>query len=98
VIAKASSKVVLPCNASGDPLPTIKWLKIDDKPIREGSRKEFTSDGSLIIRSVQEKDRGQYTCRATNSLGTTEKHVLLIVKCEPGTLYCERDLNACLSF
>ena len=92
MIAELHSQVVLPCNASGNPQPTTKWLKLGDKPIREGSRKIFLTDGSLIIRNVQEKDRGEYTCRAVNSLGTTEKHVLLIVKCEPGVhFYRERD-------
>jgi len=83
VIAKLDSWVVLPCNASGNPQPTTKWLNFNDKPIREGSRKTFQADGSLIIRNIKNSDRGEYTCRAVNSLGTTEKHVLLLVKCEP---------------
>jgi len=82
VIAELDSWVVLPCNASGNPQPTTKWLNYNDKPIREGSRKSFQTDGSLIIKNIQYRDKGEYTCRAVNSLGTTEKHVLLLVKCK----------------
>lgn len=66
------------------PKPTIKWF-LDEVEISE-TRKEFTrieaDDGlKLIIKEVSSELSGQYSCKITNELGSTESSAKLTVKC-----------------
>ncbi|XP_030040039.2 hemicentin-1 [Manduca sexta] len=61
----------IPCHATGYPKPTMTW-KVDGKPIPEGS-KYSVKEGALIVRSPLVSDSGEYTCTATNKLGTDSK-------------------------
>ena len=54
------SKVILECQASGCPHPTITWYK-DNQAILTGS--------TLVIPAVVLSDRGFYACKAINSYG-----------------------------
>ena len=54
------------CNATGNPLPTVEWQKLEgDKLIvlAKGSGK-----AQLLINSVKREDFGSYYCVAKNSL------------------------------
>lgn len=86
-MAYLNSQVVLPCNASGNPKPTIKWLKAapyGNRAIEGNDRISIHSNGSVvIINNVQYSDKGQYVCRANNSQGRMEKHLFITVKRKP---------------
>ncbi|CAM1324704.1 ROBO1 (predicted) [Pycnogonum litorale] len=63
--------VLLPCQASGIPTPTIKWY-YNSKPIRSNIPVMTLLDtGTLQIDDLQYSDTGLYTCTATSESGET---------------------------
>uniref|UniRef100_A0A8C1I856 Hemicentin 1 n=1 Tax=Cyprinus carpio TaxID=7962 RepID=A0A8C1I856_CYPCA len=69
--------VVLSCEASGMPLPSITWLK-DGQPISVMSNGRF-----LQISGSQVADTGRYSCLASNSAGDRSRHFNLNVLVSP---------------
>ncbi|KAL1129846.1 hypothetical protein AAG570_012790 [Ranatra chinensis] len=72
----------LMCSVKGDPEPQITWLKngqllsssdVIDLKYRNGT-------ATLKINEVYPEDEGTYTCKASNSLGSTETNCKLTVK------------------
>lgn len=65
--------LVLDCKVRGNPRPLITWLK-DDTPIEFDERTQQIEhlDGmcELIINKPTVKDSGNYSCTATNNIGT----------------------------
>ena len=64
--------LVLPCKASGVPLPKVSWFKNRHElvtSVSNDSRVTVAANNSLIIVNVTEKDGAVYSCRATNALG-----------------------------
>ena len=68
----------LPCSATGDPLPLIKWFKSQNS-ISNDLHFSVLPNGTLVINSVSEQDSGWFTCHATNDAGTEEKKAYLLV-------------------
>ncbi|KAK2106116.1 Basement membrane-specific heparan sulfate proteoglycan core protein [Saguinus oedipus] len=64
------------CLALGDPKPQVTWSKVGGR-LRPGI---VQSGGVVRISHVELADAGQYRCTATNSAGTTQSHVLLLVQ------------------
>ncbi|XP_042199268.1 myosin light chain kinase, smooth muscle isoform X2 [Callorhinchus milii] len=66
------SAVCLQCHIQGTPEPEVMWYK-DGQAVSVSRRVriEYEEDGScsLIIANASPADSGQYSCRATNSLG-----------------------------
>ena len=61
--------VMLHCNATGYPLPTLSWTK-DGSDISNTLRISFSADKKqLAITKASRVDSGAYRCVATNSLG-----------------------------
>ena len=54
--------LTLPCQADGNPIPTYEWYK--DGVVIPGATRS-----SLHIQEVLPDDRGNYSCKATNSEG-----------------------------
>lgn len=79
----ANSDAFLPCEASGNPLPTIHWTRVSSglelSKIKQNSRFQVLPNGTLFIQRVDIQDRGQYLCSASNPLGTDHLHVTLSV-------------------
>ncbi|KAM6170210.1 hemicentin-2 [Rhynchocyon petersi] len=69
-------EVRVSCSASGYPIPHITWSR-EDYPLQEDSRVLVDAQGTLIIRGVAPEDAGNYSCQATNEVGTDEKTVTL---------------------
>ncbi|KAM8796373.1 basement membrane-specific heparan sulfate proteoglycan core protein [Eudromia elegans] len=69
------SAAVLPCLASGFPVPEVKWSKLEgDLPA--SARVE---GGELTVPAVRAEDAGVYVCTATNRRGhETALHVLRV--------------------
>ncbi|XP_072301099.1 matrix-remodeling-associated protein 5-like [Eucyclogobius newberryi] len=77
----------LPCQASGDPAPSVTWFSPMNRIIPRTSRSGFytervvvVSDGTLELRIAQKQDTGNYTCQATNTAGTRRKVVRVEVE------------------
>ncbi|OWK05828.1 IGSF10 [Cervus elaphus hippelaphus] len=83
----ANSDAFLPCEAAGNPVPTIHWTRVSsglDLSKRElNSRFQVLSNGTLAIQRVDIQDRGQYLCSASNPFGTDRLHVTLSVVSYP---------------
>lgn len=55
-------QVSVPCAAEGNPSPRVEWRKLDD-PTRGGDE---VLGSSLGFSSIEQKDAGNYECRAMN--------------------------------
>ncbi|KAG8511466.1 Immunoglobulin superfamily member 10, partial [Galemys pyrenaicus] len=83
----ASSDAFLPCEAVGNPLPTIHWTRVSSglalSKEKQNSRFQVLPNGTLSIRRVDIQDRGQYLCSASNQFGTDHLYVTLSVVSYP---------------
>ncbi|XP_051929318.1 inactive tyrosine-protein kinase transmembrane receptor ROR1 [Hippocampus zosterae] len=74
------------CRVSGNPPPTVRWLKNDAPVVQEPRRVSFRSTpyGSrLRIRNLDTTDTGYFQCVATNTQGTVSTTGVLFVKFDP---------------
>uniref|UniRef100_A0A8C2WMQ1 Heparan sulfate proteoglycan 2 n=1 Tax=Cyclopterus lumpus TaxID=8103 RepID=A0A8C2WMQ1_CYCLU len=69
------SDAVLPCVASGYPLPAIKWSKLEE----ELPPKCFQELNALTVPRVTHEDSGIYVCTASNKQGKVEAFTTLQV-------------------
>uniref|UniRef100_A0A672N0G8 Contactin-5 n=1 Tax=Sinocyclocheilus grahami TaxID=75366 RepID=A0A672N0G8_SINGR len=64
-------KVIMNCDARGNPVPTYSWLINGTIVDTEGDFRYSLIDGDLIIHNASEAiDYGRYQCRAENSIGS----------------------------
>lgn len=77
-------EAVLHCHVEAFPSPTIVWIK-DNQQLTNNQHyyisifstsDEFTST-TLKVRRIEKKQYGNYTCRATNKLGSTDAEITL---------------------
>nr|XP_032625909.1 roundabout homolog 3 isoform X2 [Chelonoidis abingdonii] len=61
----------LQCHVSGNPLPSIQWLKDGQQVVGRDPRVSLLDNGTLQITNVQVTDSGLYVCVATSSTGET---------------------------
>uniref|UniRef100_A0A674IMN9 Hemicentin-1 n=1 Tax=Terrapene triunguis TaxID=2587831 RepID=A0A674IMN9_9SAUR len=65
--------VNLYCEVSGNPFPIITWYK-DDVQVVESSTLQILHNGKILkLLKVAAADGGQYSCKATNIAGSSEK-------------------------
>uniref|UniRef100_A0A8C7D446 Roundabout, axon guidance receptor, homolog 2 (Drosophila) n=1 Tax=Oncorhynchus kisutch TaxID=8019 RepID=A0A8C7D446_ONCKI len=74
------SVALLKCQASGDPIPSISWLKDGVSLLGKDPRMSLQDLGSLQMRSLRLSDSGIYTCVAASSSGETSWSAFLEVK------------------
>ncbi|XP_052240639.1 peroxidasin homolog [Dreissena polymorpha] len=79
--AAQGDNVDLPCSASGFPQPEITWT-LNGRQVRVTSRVSLVGGGLHIV-SVSDEDRGEYRCRAENSLGVVTATAGLHVQVPP---------------
>ncbi|KAK2531069.1 Igsf10 isoform B [Columba livia] len=92
----ADSDAFLPCEATGNPRPTIRWTKIPSGTDAAGSRGEgrwtVFANGTLAIARAGLGDRGQYLCTAGSPLGTARLLATLAVLAYPPRIAGARQL------
>uniref|UniRef100_UPI00398F21F7 roundabout homolog 2 isoform X4 n=1 Tax=Pristiophorus japonicus TaxID=55135 RepID=UPI00398F21F7 len=71
---------LLKCQATGDPIPTISWLKDGVSLLGKDPRMSLQGLGSLQIKSLRVTDSGIYTCVVTSSSGETSWNAFLEVR------------------
>ncbi|KAF6203181.1 hypothetical protein GE061_003598 [Apolygus lucorum] len=62
------SVTTLPCQASGDPKPRVKWLK-NGSALSPRNRVTIFDNGTLQIDDLESSDSGLYTCTAISESG-----------------------------
>lgn len=92
---------ILQCHVESFPSPSIEWYK-DGLPLTDNQHYEISifatseefSDTSLKVNRIEKKQYGNYTCKATNKLGSDYKMIELFetvnVVCPPA---CDPYLN-----
>ncbi|XP_076781635.1 neogenin isoform X9 [Arvicanthis niloticus] len=84
IIRVTGQSAVLPCVASGLPVPVIRWMKNKEVLDTESSeRLVLLAGGSLEISDVTEDDAGTYFCIADNGNKTVEAQAELTVQVPP---------------
>uniref|UniRef100_A0A7N5KTI0 Hemicentin 2 n=1 Tax=Ailuropoda melanoleuca TaxID=9646 RepID=A0A7N5KTI0_AILME len=82
VTVRSGEDVALQCQASGEPVPTVEWLRAGE-PLRASRRLRTLPDGSLWLQQVEAGDAGTYECVAQNLLGSATARAVLAVRGEP---------------
>ncbi|XP_041826254.1 fibroblast growth factor receptor 1b [Melanotaenia boesemani] len=82
LVVPASKTVRFRCQATGNPVPTLRWYK-NDKEVRKDQRiggfKIRDHTWTLIMESVVPSDKGNYTCVVENEHGSLRHTYLLDV-------------------
>ncbi|XP_063792751.1 hemicentin-2 [Pseudophryne corroboree] len=75
--------IILECQSSAIPPPTITWLK-DGHPLPKRTGIRVAENGRYLqIDQAQLRDAGRYTCEASNDAGRSEKHYNVIIWVPP---------------
>ena len=79
--------ITLSCNATGNPEPSISWVK-DGFPMNRNSRINFSQDNKLLtITNISRTDSGDYRCVARNRVGNDTSNSKVNVLCKCRTLF-----------
>lgn len=73
------SSLTLPCAVTGDPTPAIVWYK-DGVQLVSNDMFQIEKDGLLKMKRIKENEEGEYICKATNVIGTSDQVFKLTVK------------------
>ena len=76
------SQVIFECIATGDPLPSVRWILPTKSSSRSSAEFVEVAPGlaRLVIEQVTFEDQGIYKCLASNIVGNIEERVSLAGK------------------
>ncbi|MCI4380958.1 hypothetical protein PGIGA_G00245980 [Pangasianodon gigas] len=75
-LQEVGRKLIIPCQAHGDPPPNITWTKVRSTP---SSPFTVLSNGSLVLHPLSKNHQGEWECHATNSVATVSKGTVVLV-------------------
>ncbi|KAI1904998.1 hypothetical protein AGOR_G00011430 [Albula goreensis] len=89
---KVSTELAIPCQAHGDPSPSITWAKVGPAP---RSPYVVAHNGSLVLQPLSKDHQGAWVCRATNRVASvtvstqiyvlgTSPHAVSLLSVVPG--------------
>lgn len=88
ITSPLGSNVLLRCDATGLPTPTLYWAKSDGSPVNN-TVQESPGDGIrwsiMSVHGILYKDAGNYSCKAKNVAGSAEATISLTVAGTIGT-------------
>ena len=70
-----TESVMLTCQADGIPPPSFRW-EFSGQAIRGQTAK------TLVLNNLQKSDIGNYSCVATNEIGSTKNYTQVFVRCK----------------
>ena len=83
------------CNVHAEPFAEVRWYKkimlLDQTSNR--NMKKFGNRHVLVIRNINEKDFGNYSCLADNSLGRALGERAKLLKCQDVLMLPEFSVN-----
>ncbi|XP_026645393.1 hemicentin-1 [Microtus ochrogaster] len=82
-VVDAGGRVILDCQATGEPQPTITWSR-QGHPIPWDNRVTVLSNSSLYIAAAHKEDTSEYECVARNLMGSVLVRVPIIVQVHGG--------------
>ncbi|XP_072520598.1 protein sidekick-2 isoform X2 [Salminus brasiliensis] len=83
VTSTVGAEVLIQCQVSGHPVPSIEWTK-QGRSLRTGGKVTIgVRNSTLYIASVRIYDEGFYTCAASNSVGQDKKTTTLHLAAKP---------------
>ncbi|XP_005733181.1 hemicentin-1 isoform X1 [Pundamilia nyererei] len=91
---KEKHNITLTCEASGNPVPEIKWLKDGQLLVPDGHYQLLSHGRFLQISGAQVADTGRYSCLASNSAGDRSRHYNLNVLVSPTIAGSGPDISA----
>lgn len=77
-------QILLKVSVKGQPSPTFTWYH-EGELVYDDYAHEVQEDGSLLIITVEERHKGTYNLVANNSVGTTDRQLILKVASEGST-------------
>ncbi|XP_019490993.1 PREDICTED: hemicentin-1 [Hipposideros armiger] len=82
-VINVGGKVILNCQATGEPHPTITWSR-QGRSIPWDDRVNMLSNNSLYITAAQKEDTSEYECVARNLMGSVLVRVPVTVQVHGG--------------
>ncbi|XP_015252580.1 PREDICTED: leucine-rich repeat, immunoglobulin-like domain and transmembrane domain-containing protein 3 [Cyprinodon variegatus] len=79
VISPLGSNVILRCDASGYPTPTLTWIKTSPSTVIQESPRVGVRWSIISLNGLSYKDAGEYRCQARNMAGISEAPIKLRV-------------------
>ncbi|XP_077013357.1 hemicentin-1 isoform X4 [Tamandua tetradactyla] len=83
IVINAGGKVILNCQATGEPRPTIMWSR-QGQPIPWNDRVTILPNNSFHIAAAQKEDTSEYECVARNLMGSVLVKVPVTVQVHGG--------------
>uniref|UniRef100_A0A8C5SM30 Ig-like domain-containing protein n=1 Tax=Laticauda laticaudata TaxID=8630 RepID=A0A8C5SM30_LATLA len=87
ITVHSGKPAVMKCASEGHPVPSITWILANKTHISafstENEAVSLHSNGTLLIKKVSVYDRGIYTCRADNPIGSDNMAIRLQVIAPP---------------
>ncbi|XP_028251875.1 leucine-rich repeat, immunoglobulin-like domain and transmembrane domain-containing protein 3b [Parambassis ranga] len=79
VISPLGSNVILRCDATGYPTPTLTWIKTSAYSVLQESPRVGVRWSIISLNGLSYKDAGEYRCQARNMAGISEAPIKLKV-------------------
>lgn len=83
IMAAKGGQVSIPCRATGNPEPVIKWFVGNNRsPLQNDTKYKIAVDGTLQIKNIGKQDPTTYKCTAENLAGTIARNTSVELACK----------------